>query len=162
MASKKAGMRSVGEVLEWWLSRIEGDRTRSEKYRASMGSLMRRHVLPRLGRVAVRRLDRVTLYDLGHHRVYDVILGRSEASLEGALKRLEGREQVRVVVMDMSETYRGIAKKWFPNAKLVVDRFHVVKLVNLTLTVFIVCLPDQIYFCLFVCFFFVLFFKYVF
>ena len=38
---------------------------------------------------------------------------------------------MRVVVMDMSETYRGIAKKWFPNAKLVVDRFHVVKLVNL-------------------------------
>jgi transposase len=72
-----------------------------------------------------------TLCDLGRHRVYDVILGRSEDSLASALKRLEGREQVRVVVMDMSETYRSIAKKWFPKARLVVDRFHVVKLVNL-------------------------------
>ena len=33
--------------------------------------------------------------------------------------------------MDMSETYRNIARRWFPNARIVVDRFHVVKLVNL-------------------------------
>lgn len=63
MASKKSGMRTVGEVVEWWLSRIEGDRTRSEKYRGSMGSLMRRHVLPRVGKVALRKLDRVLLDD---------------------------------------------------------------------------------------------------
>lgn len=72
-----------------------------------------------------------TLCDLGRHRVYDVILGRSEDSLVPALSRLEGRDQVRVVVMDMSENYRCITKRWFPNARIVVDRFHVVKLVNL-------------------------------
>lgn len=72
-----------------------------------------------------------TLCDLGRHRVYDVVLGRSEDSLVPALGRLDGRDQVRVVVMDMSETYRTIARRWFPNAKIVVDRFHVVKLVNL-------------------------------
>ena len=72
-----------------------------------------------------------TLCDLGRHRVYDVILGRSEDSLASALGRLDGRDKVQVVVMDMSETYRNIARRWFPNAKLVVDRFHVVKLVNL-------------------------------
>ena len=63
MASKKAGMRSVVEVVEWWLSRIEGDRTRSEKYRGSMGSLMRRHVIPHVGKVLLRKLDRVLLDD---------------------------------------------------------------------------------------------------
>jgi len=71
-----------------------------------------------------------TLCDLGRHRVYDVVLGRSEDSLASALGQLDGREKVRVVVMDMSETYRSIARKWFPNALIVVDRFHVVKLVN--------------------------------
>ena len=59
----KAGMRTAGEVVQWWLGRLEGDRARSAKYRCSMGSLMRRHVLPRIGKVAVRKLDRVTLDD---------------------------------------------------------------------------------------------------
>lgn len=56
-------MKTVGEVVLWWLSRIEGDRTRSEKYRASMGSLMRRHVIPKIGKVKLRKLDRVVLDD---------------------------------------------------------------------------------------------------
>lgn len=58
-----AAMRTAGEVVAWWLGRIEGDRARSAKYRGSMGSLMRRHVLPRLGKVTLRKLDRVTLDD---------------------------------------------------------------------------------------------------
>src|SRR5690606_41664802 len=51
-------MRTVGEVIRWWLSRIEGDRTRSASYRASMASLMNRHVLPRLDKVRLGKLDR--------------------------------------------------------------------------------------------------------
>jgi len=71
-----------------------------------------------------------TLVDLQNHKVFDVVLGRSEASLRGYLKRLPGREQVRVIVMDLSETYRAIARRYFPNAMIVADRFHVVRLVN--------------------------------
>lgn len=58
-----AGMRTAGEVVQWWLGRIEHDRARSVKYRSSMGSLMRRHVLPRIGKTQLKRLDRVTLDD---------------------------------------------------------------------------------------------------
>ncbi|MBV6272992.1 ISL3 family transposase [Alcaligenaceae bacterium CGII-47] len=71
-----------------------------------------------------------TLVDLKNHKVFDVVLGRSEASLRSYLKRLPGREQVRVIVMDLSETYRRIARQYFPNAMIVADRFHVVRLVN--------------------------------
>ena len=71
-----------------------------------------------------------TLVDLKNHKVFDVVLGRSEASLRGYLRRLPGREQVRVIVMDLSETYRAIARRYFPNALIVADRFHVVRLVN--------------------------------
>ena len=71
-----------------------------------------------------------TLVDLKNHKVFDVVLGRSEARLEGYLKQLPGREQVKVVVMDLSETYRRIVKRYFPNAQIVADRFHVVRLVN--------------------------------
>jgi len=71
-----------------------------------------------------------TLVDLKNHKVFDVVLGRSEASLRSYLKRLPGRESVRVIVMDLSETYRRMAQKYFPNALIVADRFHVVRLVN--------------------------------
>jgi len=71
-----------------------------------------------------------TLVDLKNHKVFDVVLGRSEASLRTYLKRLPGKQNVRVIVMDMSETYRRIAQQYFPNALIVADRFHVVRLVN--------------------------------
>ena len=71
-----------------------------------------------------------TFVDLKSHRVFDVVLGRSEASLRGFLNKLKGRDQVRVVVMDLSEAYRSIVKKYFPNAMIVADRFHVVRLLN--------------------------------
>lgn len=71
-----------------------------------------------------------TLVDLRNHKVFDVVLGRSELSLRAYLMRLEGRDRVQVVVMDLSETYRGIIQKYFPNAMIVTDRFHVVRLLN--------------------------------
>lgn len=71
-----------------------------------------------------------TLVDLKNHKVFDVVLGRSESSLRSYLKRLPGKENVRVIVMDLSETYRRIAREYFPHAMIVADRFHVVRLVN--------------------------------
>jgi transposase len=71
-----------------------------------------------------------TLCDLANHKVYDVILGRSEKSLEKPLERICERYRTRIAVMDLSETYRAIVKKHFPNALIVADRFHVIRLVN--------------------------------
>lgn len=71
-----------------------------------------------------------TFVDLKNHKVFDVVLGRSEASLKSFLERLPGRNRVRVVVMDLSETYRSIVRKYFPNAMIVADRFHVIRVLN--------------------------------
>ena len=71
-----------------------------------------------------------TLVDLKNHKVFDVVLGRSEPSLRSYLGHLTGKDLVRVVVMDLSDTYRSIVRKHFPNAQIVADRFHVVRLVN--------------------------------
>jgi transposase len=71
-----------------------------------------------------------TFVDLRKHTVFDVRLGRSEPSLRGYLKGLEGRGNVQVVVMDLSDTYRAMAHRYFPNATIVADRFHVVRLIN--------------------------------
>jgi len=71
-----------------------------------------------------------TLCDLHRRKVYDVVLGRSEPALEGYLERLEGKAQVRVVCMDLASVYRSLVRKHFPNARIVADRFHVIRVIN--------------------------------
>ena len=71
-----------------------------------------------------------TLCDLEKHRIFDLAKGRSEKSLASALRRLKGRERVKIVCIDLSVTYRAIVKKYFPNARIVSDRFHVIRIVQ--------------------------------
>lgn len=71
-----------------------------------------------------------TMVDLKSHRVFNLLPGRSALSLDAHLKSLNGRHRVRVVVMDLSSTYRSIVQKYFPNAVIVADRFHVVRMIN--------------------------------
>src|SRR5579884_4116283 len=55
-----------------------------------------------------------TLCDLNNHSVFDVVLGRSEAALQSYLQRLPGRDQVRIVCMDLASAYRALVQKHFP------------------------------------------------
>ena len=71
-----------------------------------------------------------TFCDLKNHRVYDITLGRSESALESYFLHLEGKQKVLVVCMDLAAVYRSIVRKYFPNALIVADRFHVIRLVN--------------------------------
>jgi transposase len=71
-----------------------------------------------------------TFCDLNKHKIYNLALGRSDSALKPHLERIPERYRTKVVVMDLSETYRQIAKKYFPNALIVADRFHVIRLVN--------------------------------
>lgn len=71
----------------------------------------------------------VTLTDLRHNRVYEVFEGKEPKTLEGNLRRLKGREKVKVVCMDLSSPFRSLVQRLFPHAKIVADRFHVIKLV---------------------------------
>ena len=71
-----------------------------------------------------------TFCDLKNHKVHDVVLGRSEASLEGYLGRLEGKHLVEVVCIDLATGYRALVRRHFPQARIVADRFHVVRTVN--------------------------------
>lgn len=69
-----------------------------------------------------------TFCDLNKRRVFDVVPGHSNAALSPYLLDLADKSRVRVICMDLSESYRSIARTWFPNAIIVADRFHVVRL----------------------------------
>jgi transposase len=74
-----------------------------------------------------------TFCDLKNRRVFDLSPGRSEAELAPFLRTLKGRDRVRVVCIDLSNTYRALIHRWFPRAKIVADRFHAIRLVGLHL-----------------------------
>ncbi len=71
-----------------------------------------------------------TFCDLKNHRVYDVTLGRSETALDSYFLHLEGKDRVRIVCIDLAAVYRSLVRKYFPQAVIVADRFHVIRLVN--------------------------------
>lgn len=71
-----------------------------------------------------------TLVNLQRHTVFDITLGRTESNLGKYLSRMPDRNNCRAIVMDLSETYRKIARDYFPRAMVVADRFHVVRLIN--------------------------------
>ena len=71
-----------------------------------------------------------TLCNLSKHKIFDVVKGRSVQSLSEYLSQLQGKERVKVVYMDLSTSYQQLIKKHFPQAKIVADRFHVIRLIN--------------------------------
>jgi transposase len=70
-----------------------------------------------------------TFCDLKNHKVFNVVPGRSPRELAPYVASLKGRERVKVVCIDLSSPYRFLIKKWFPNARIVADRFHVIRVV---------------------------------
>lgn len=71
-----------------------------------------------------------TFCDLKKRRIFDVRPGRSEADLATFLSKLKGREHVKVVCIDLSSTYRSLIRRYFPKARIVADRFHVVRVIQ--------------------------------
>ena len=71
-----------------------------------------------------------TFCDLRKRKVIDIALGREQSRLCDFLHSLKGRERVMVVCIDMNSAHRNLVRQWFPNAKIVSDRFRVIRLVQ--------------------------------
>ena len=71
-----------------------------------------------------------TLCNLRTHKVFDIVEGRAPADLESFFRSLKGREKVKVVCIDLSSSYRSLVRRYFPNARIVADRFHVVRVIQ--------------------------------
>lgn len=68
--------------------------------------------------------------DFKNRRLFELVEGRTGAELEAQLASIPGRENVRYVVMDMCDPYKSFAQRFFPNARLVADKFHVLRLLS--------------------------------
>lgn len=70
------------------------------------------------------------IHDLTGRRVLDVIKGRTQKKVQEALERLAHKDTIRVVSMDMAGNFRAAVQEVLPDARIVADKFHVVKRIN--------------------------------
>lgn len=68
------------------------------------------------------------IVDIKNRRVMELVLGKTKAALWEALKHIPGAENVKCVVMDMCDPFRNFVKACFPNAQIVADKFHSLRL----------------------------------
>lgn len=66
-----------------------------------------------------------------HNRtVVEVLRDRNKKTIADYLFRLKGREDLQYVAMDMWQPYREAVQDVLPQANIVIDKFHVVKMAN--------------------------------
>lgn len=83
------------------------------------------------------RREFVTLVvDHNNKRVKEILPSRDIHSLKHQLAYIPGRENVKNITMDLSSIYRSFAREFFPKAKIVADKFHVIRLPNRLLDIY--------------------------
>ena len=68
--------------------------------------------------------------DYNNKKLFEVVPGKTGAELQYALAHISGRKNVQNVILDLSDPYKGFATDFFPNAKLIADKFHVLRLLH--------------------------------
>jgi transposase len=70
------------------------------------------------------------LVDYPNKRIYECAQGKTTAELSAQLGHIPGRENVKNVILDLCDPFKNFAREFFPNAKLVADKFHVLRLIT--------------------------------
>src|SRR5699024_6468938 len=80
----------------------------------------------------VPRTMSCVLMDNATHQMVDILEDRTQRYLRAYFLRfsLEERRQVKTITIDMYSPYRDFLPRLFPNAHVIIDRFHIVQLLN--------------------------------
>lgn len=77
------------------------------------------------------RAEFATIFtDYNNKRLREVAWGKIKGELIAQVDHIKGRENVRNVIIDMSDGYRSFVRDQFPNAQIIADKFHVLRLVT--------------------------------
>ncbi|WP_162256988.1 transposase, partial [Companilactobacillus paralimentarius] len=73
--------------------------------------------------------------DSDNHRTGDILPRRTSYQISKYFSRfpLKVRRQVKTISLDLNAGYINLVPKLFPKAKVVVDRFHIVQMMNRSL-----------------------------
>ena len=65
--------------------------------------------------------------DARHHKVLDILPNRTFNTLSAYFRTFSTRKSVKYFVMDMNNAYLELARTCFPQATVVIDKYHVVR-----------------------------------
>lgn len=89
-------------------------------------------VLPKIIGIDETKIDgklRFIITDIDKRKPIDMLINREKATISDYLWKHRG-DAVEVVAMDMWAGYKSVVYSVFPNAVIVVDKFHVVRMAN--------------------------------
>ena len=72
--------------------------------------------------------------DYPNKRLRELAFRKVKGEIIAQIQDIEGRENVRNVIIDMSDGYRSFIKEHFPNARIIADKFHVLRLLTPAIT----------------------------
>lgn len=64
------------------------------------------------------------------HKLFDILPSRSQTDLRLYFQSFPNKKQVKYFVTDMNAIYKDLAREYFPNATIVIDKFHVIRYVT--------------------------------
>jgi transposase len=70
------------------------------------------------------------IVDYSNKRVFELAQGKATGDLLGQLGHIEGRENVKNAIVDLCDPFKNFIRSHFPNAKIIADKFHVLRLIN--------------------------------
>lgn len=70
------------------------------------------------------------IVDYNNRRVRELCEGKTAAGLSEQLKYIKGRENVENVVLDLCDPFKNFAREFFPNSRIIADKFHVLRLLS--------------------------------
>jgi transposase len=70
------------------------------------------------------------IIDYPNKRMLEVVEGKTQDQLYSHLNHIEGRENVKNVIIDMCAPFKNFIRSHFPNAKIIADKFHVLRLIT--------------------------------
>lgn len=83
--------------------------------------------------IYVIKKPRLILTNVSERTVYDLIDNRKQENVIKRLESIPDRQNIECVTMDMWAPYRRSVRKCMPNAEVVIDKFHVVRMANIAL-----------------------------
>ena len=80
--------------------------------------------------IHIIKKPRCVISNIEHNTAVEVLSDRTKKTVINYLQRLENSDKVRYVAMDMWKPYRDAIQAALPDATIVIDKFHVVRMAN--------------------------------
>lgn len=68
--------------------------------------------------------------DHKRRKIFEVVEGKTFTELSIALSNIQERENVENVIVDLCDPFKNFAKEFFPQAHIIADKFHVLRLLT--------------------------------